>query len=73
PTRPADDKYTYTFKGWSPAVTAASADCEYVAVYEATVPQIPQTGDSTNFALLAAMALVGMIGMTVIIHRKNEA
>ncbi|MBR5232214.1 MAG: hypothetical protein IKW00_08220, partial [Clostridia bacterium] len=46
PTRPADDKYTYTFKGWSPAVTAASADCEYVAVYEATVPQIPQTGDS---------------------------
>ena len=73
PTRPADDKYTYTFKGWSPAVTAASADCEYVAVYEATVPQIPQTGDSMNFVLTAALAAVGMIGMTVIIRKKKEA
>ena len=73
PTRPADNKYTYTFKGWSPAVTIASTDCEYIAVYEAAVLDIPQTGDSTNFVLLAALAAIGMICMTVIIRRKNEA
>ena len=36
PTRPDDSNYTYTFKGWSPAVTAASANVTYTAQYTAT-------------------------------------
>ncbi|MBR5230898.1 MAG: LPXTG cell wall anchor domain-containing protein [Clostridia bacterium] len=38
-----------------------------------TCKDVPQTGDNTNFAFLAALAVIGMIGMTVIIRKKNEA
>lgn len=33
PTKAADDKYTYTFTGWSPAITAAIDDVIYKAQY----------------------------------------
>ncbi|MBR5231414.1 MAG: LPXTG cell wall anchor domain-containing protein [Clostridia bacterium] len=34
---------------------------------------LPVTGDGTNVWLLAVLAAIGMIGMTVIIRKKNEA
>ena len=37
------------------------------------VPEIPATGDSMNLALLAVLAAVGMIGLTVILRKKKEA
>ena len=40
PTKAATDKYTYKFKGWSPAIVPATADATYKATYTATaVPQ----------------------------------
>ena len=35
PVKPEDSQYTYTFTGWQPQVTAASADATYTAVYKA--------------------------------------
>jgi LPXTG-motif cell wall-anchored protein len=36
-------------------------------------PGIPETGDSMNFALLAVLAAMGMLGITVLLRKKNEA
>ena len=38
----------------------------------APVPEVPQTGDGMNFAALAILFAVGLLGMTVIIRRKRE-
>lgn len=36
PTRPEDDKFTYTFIGWTPEIVPATEDATYTATYEAT-------------------------------------
>jgi len=42
PTRPSDDNYTYTFKGWTPTIVEAHANKTYTATYTATAkPTIP--------------------------------
>jgi len=37
PTKASTAQYSYTFKGWSPTVAAATADKTYTATYNATV------------------------------------
>ncbi|MBR5231661.1 MAG: LPXTG cell wall anchor domain-containing protein [Clostridia bacterium] len=54
-------------------LTALLNGSSRVRVQTVSAPEVPQTGDSMNFVLLAAMAIAGMIGMTVILRRKNEA
>ncbi|MBR5230897.1 MAG: LPXTG cell wall anchor domain-containing protein [Clostridia bacterium] len=52
-------------------------DCQTIIIPQQIIPMLPsdlpQTGDGTNFAFLVLLAAAGMIGMTVILRKKNEA
>ena len=38
-----------------------------------TAPSVPETGDSANFAFLALLAVISMIGLAIIPRKKNDA
>ncbi len=40
PTKAATAQYSYAFKGWSPAIVAATADAEYVAQFDSTANKV---------------------------------
>lgn len=48
PTKAATAQYTYTFNGWSPAISAVSANAKYVAQYAATVNNYTLTVNVNN-------------------------
>ena len=57
PVRNQDVKYSYTFTGWSPAITAADGDREYVATYSQTARVYTVTFKNDNGTVLKTQSL----------------
>ena len=52
PTKTGDAQYSYTFKGWSPAVDTVTGNITYTAVFEETVNQYTITWKNWDDTLL---------------------
>ena len=59
PTRPEDEQYTYTYKGWDKAISDVKGDATYLAVFETitkpgyTIESITGDGITTDMVLHA--------------------
>jgi len=72
PQKARDDKFTYTFTGWSPEITIVTEDMTYVAEYESK--EIPPVVDDGEFhmserleKMLTAAIIVAVVIVVVVI------
>ena len=59
PTKKGDAQYTYTFKGWTPAVAAVTGDVIYTAVFEPMVNEYTITWKNGNDVLQSGKVAYG--------------
>ena len=61
PSKPATDQYTYTFDGWTPAITTVTAEATYTATYKSTVNQYTVTFVNGDQVLQTGLVAYGEI------------
>ena len=75
PTKVNDDKYSYTFIGWSAEITVVSGDVTYVAEFEPTLlPEVENTVSLFNvlfYSGLSAFALAILSAMAFILNKAG--
>ena len=57
PVRKADSKYSYTFTGWSPEITAVSGDVTYIATYDSHLQYYTVTFQNDDGTVLSTQSL----------------
>ena len=74
PTKLNDDKYSYTFVGWSPEITAVEGDVVYVAIFEAKpLPVVEKKVSKFMIAFYSAIGIfvLGVISLVLLILGKK--
>ena len=73
PTKISDDKYSYTFIGWSPVITEVTADVTYVAEFEAVpLPAVEKKVSLFNvlfYTGLTVFILATLVCVTLILNK----
>ncbi len=85
PTKPSDDEYEYTFKGWDKEITEVKGDATYTAVYDRTPIEkptptptpvtpfsIPKTGIEGSSPSYHLISLLGVCMLTIFLAKKHN-